>query len=232
MRKRKKLEEIAYRKREAKQKDIDKQLEIEKINRANHTYAKCQYIPNHAYLVKKKMPVHPDYRINKCGDLIIPLRNHLGTITAHQQIYAVMPKDEKDKKIHGKAGESFFLFKPECCEISDLDMLFVCEGVATGYAIYDAINECWDSINYGVVCAMSAGNIDPVVNKLSKEFSNKHFVAIQDMDVAGTKTKTFGFPIGFTQGQDAWDIWNEFGSHALANIIQDKLVALSNRAAA
>jgi len=183
----------------------------------------------HPYLEQKQALIRADFKIDfrhSCLQrmLVIPIYNIAGVLVAYQRIDA---DGSKKFKTGSQLSGAFYPIKPDTLHIADLDVIFLCEGYATGSSIYQSLNEELDAVNFGVLCCFSAANIDSVYDVLRNRFTKKSIIHIKDQDDAGNKSKVAGFTVGFAPGQDANDIACLFGLDTLANIIKSKLFDLT-----
>lgn len=135
-------------------------------------YTNCcsPYIPaDFPYLLKKHMkPVYGIKYFTITKQLVIPMLDTTGKLWSLQYI------DSTGKKQFAPRGRTKGCFFP-IGNIANSKTTIVCEGVATGISIYTATK-------IPTVAAMNAGNIDSVVNELSKAYSDKQIIIAGDND--------------------------------------------------
>jgi hypothetical protein len=174
----------------------------------------------HVYLNRKQGLMQPDFKIDFQGRLVIPMYSVINQLLGYQYI------DDNGNKLF-KTGTiskgAFYALKPIDCELKDLDLIFLAEGYCTASSIYQALNEEYDSINYGVLACFSAGNVEKVEDVIYSKIGRKRIIAIKDQDKAGINVKTKGFTVGFNQGHDANDIHCDFGLERLTDILIAKI---------
>jgi hypothetical protein len=179
----------------------------------------------HEYLKRKQSILQNDFKIDFQGRLVIPMYNIMNMLVGYQYIATDGSKLFKTGTI---AKGAFYAIKPVNCDIKDLDLIFLAEGYCTSSSIYQSLNEEYDSINYGVLACFSAGNIESVESAINTKIGRKSIIAIKDQDKAGIEVKTKGFTVGFNSGQDANDIYCEFGTNTLRDILIDKIRGFKN----
>lgn len=196
----------------------DRKNRLELVNKSFNQLTKKSI--THPYLERKKSKMMLDYKIDFQDRLVIPMYNMSNQLVGYQYI-----SDNGDKmfKSGSLCKSAFYPFKPESCEIKDLDLIFLCEGVMTGYSIYHALNEEFDSVNYGVLCCFSSGNVENIEKSIYSVIGNKSIIAIKDNDISGIKVKTKGFTVSFDKGGDANDVHVNYGLECLTTIIKTKL---------
>ena len=205
----------------------DRKFKLQEVNKA-FSVLKVSAV-THPYLEHKQALIRPDFIIDvrhSCLQkmLVIPIYNIAGVLVAYQRIDA---DGNKKFKTGSQLSGAFYPIKPYTLHIVDLDIIFLCEGYATGSSIYQALNDEYDAVNFGVLCCFSASNIDAVYDVLRSKFANKNIIHIKDQDDAGNKSKVAGFTVGFAPGQDANDIACQFGLDTLARIIKSRLFDLT-----
>lgn len=204
---------------EAWQKQFDEQDKISRIQLVNEFWTKIPTPTHtkhvHSYLTKKQVRWQHDFKIDWHGRLLILSYNIDKIITGAQYI------DDQGKKLWKTGSYPRNSFYPiiSNLEIKYCDIVFICEGYATGDSIYQALNDYLDSTNYCVLCAFSANNVDNVAKQVSDKFGQKKIIAIKDQDHTVQKIKTKGFIVHYKDGGDANDIHLEFGLDKLAEII-------------
>jgi putative DNA primase/helicase len=145
------------------------QLELyDKSAKDAETIFKTYQYGTHGYADKKGIKVADDCRV-KDDFLAIPLRDVNGKFWSFQKIF-----QDSTKRFFtgGRTKSNFYQFG----EIKQ--KVFICEGYATGYTIFEKENDC-------VICAMSAGNIPNVAKDLKEKYPTLEFVYMADRDEHG-----------------------------------------------
>lgn len=126
--------------------------------------------PNsHPYLEKKGITADPELRINRRGDLILPLRNADGQIRTFQRI---RPNSFKGLKKGGeKAGNYYLIGSPENGE----GTVIIAEGYATGRTINELTQ-------LPVVVAIDSNNLVAAAKSAQTAFPNANIVVAGDDD--------------------------------------------------
>lgn len=156
-------------------KEADQQREADEQERHKSAQQRAQIIlekgvpafADHAYLTKKRVGVLGDLVASKTGELLLPLRDHEGTLHSLQTI---TPNGEKRFLPGGRISGCFYVInvRTDCPVI-------ICEGYATGCTIFEATGWC-------VVCAMNAGNLKAVAQEFRKQFPDKPIIIAADND--------------------------------------------------
>ena len=218
-------EKQAYAKKRAEQEIKQRELEeierLERLNSVNKGYALTRQIKTtHAYLERKQMAFRQDYTFDMQQRLVIPVLNIHNHLAGYQYINDLGDKLFKSGSIL-KGG--FYPFKPYHCTIADLDLIFICEGVATADAVYQAMDDRLEAVNYGVIACFSAGNVRNIIADIVKQYGKKSIIGIADSDDAGIKaydkTGVKFLICGIQKGEDANDILVRFGKEKLAKLI-------------
>lgn len=151
---------------------------LERKNMYNSASQTAEYLVNnvftlnihHPYLSKKQVKAYGTYT-DKYGALIIPLKNIDGKIRSFQRIDINGNKSFlKNSEVKG----NFFKFGKTG------DVAFVCEGYATGASLYEATG-------IETYSAMSANNIEYVVDALKNAFEDLEIIIAGDADENGKK---------------------------------------------
>lgn len=134
-----------------KAKELEKKRETaaERAGAEVQSYAEAS--EQHPYLLRKQVQPH-GIKIDRAGNLVIPVINQDGEIMTHQTIYS----DGTKKFLSGGAkSEGFFEIR------GNRKVVFIAEGFATGASIHEATG-------YTVLVAFDCGNL-PKVAKIAKE---------------------------------------------------------------
>ena len=210
--------------REELQRKIDEQDRVERMQRVAEGFAGTRQAKQHDYLKRKQINMRGDFRFDWQDRLVVPIHNIMGQLTGYQYI------DSQGIKLF-KSGSlpigGFYKFMPDNCSLKDLDLIFVCEGMATAASVYQALNEHLDAVNYGVIATFSDGNVKHIVNSIRQHVGKKAMVGIMDNDKAGIKAfsdiNIKKFIVHFLEGSDANDVYCNFGADALAELILTEL---------
>ncbi len=210
--------EAKRRVRDEEMKKIQAEEYAERIKKVSSYYGDLspRNVDGHPYLRNKQALPRDDMKFDYAGRLIIPMYDINSQLVGYQYI------DDSGIKINGTGSIKKGAFYPIIFDggtIADLDVIFLCEGYSTGSSVYQALNEEWDAINYGVLCCFGAGNIDVVAKDIVSKYGNKDMVAIKDQDKAGNDVKVVGFTVGFDSGSDANDIHVKYGLDKLTEIL-------------
>jgi len=132
--------------------DLMKQEAAEKATEAADTYSPAN--PNHPYLVAKG--IKPHKALQNGDELIIPIQDIQGNIKTYQRI---LPDGQK-RLLSGGSKKGHFHQIGELTEI-----LYVCEGFATGASIHEATGGC-------VFVAIDCNNLASVSTALRSVYSS------------------------------------------------------------
>jgi phage/plasmid primase-like uncharacterized protein len=122
---------------------------------------------DHPYLTRKRVGVLGDMVASHSGELLLPLRDHEGTLHSLQTITA---DGEKRFLPGGKVQGCFYVINHRLdCPV------IICEGYATGATIFEATGWC-------VVAAMNSGNLKNVAELFRKAFPDKPIIIAADND--------------------------------------------------
>ena len=135
---------------------------------------------NHPYLLTKQVGPH---KLRQLGcDLLVPLRDWFGVIWNVQHIDPVGQKRFRRGRAKGLFSCIGVLNEPS--------KLIICEGWATGATLYQYYK-------VPILCAMNAGNLEPVAYQASFQFRDAEITIAADND-----TNTAGNP-GLTKAIEA-----------------------------
>lgn len=148
------------------------EIQNEAALKAADLYNSASIIKNHPYLDKKGIKCPLGIK-SKDDYLIVPITNEDMKIISTQKIY---PDGFKKNQTGGKMKGGFFLIE------GATDKFCVCEGVATGQSIFEAIGA-------SVFCAMSASNIYEVAGIAKKKYPNSIGIICAD-DNSANKVNT------------------------------------------
>jgi len=161
-----------------KAKEEQKAKEIKLINQVNN-YIEAQEVTKETkirgYFESKQTADILYYingaRISKNGNIFIPLVDTNGDAGGYQII------NENHKIIYGNLKENFTV-------IGDFSAkrIYFCEGIATGLSIYKALLKEGKLKKVCVVCAINAGNLEPVQRSIRKIYKTKNFIFCADND--------------------------------------------------
>lgn len=163
-----------------KAKALDEKREIAAERAGSEVQSYAEASDQHPYLLRKQVKPH-GIKIDRAGNLVIPVISQDGEIMTHQTIYS----DGTKKFMNGGAkSEGFFEIR------GNRKVVFVAEGFATGASIHEATG-------YTVMVAFDCGNI-PKVAKVAKEL----FVGAKIIIGADNDQFTDGNP-GLAKGRAA-----------------------------
>lgn len=138
---------------------------------------------SHSYLKRKGIEPGP-CRLTTRGRIILPIKN-----ASTRKFMAVQYIWPDGTKRYSKGAEK----KGGCCELGELDcadIVYICEGFATGQTIYQVTDEA-------VAVALDCENLMPVALAIRKRFPDADIVLAADND-----TQTAGNP-GMAKAVDA-----------------------------
>lgn len=132
---------------------------------------------SHDYLSKKqinswlKCSQIEKLRVDKFGNLIVPIRNIYNELMGFQRISANgIKRFAKGSQKYG----NFYLLISEGLTIADCDYLFIGEGVANAITAYLMLQSCLGDDVYACMVAFDVGNIKPVFENVAKHYLSKH----------------------------------------------------------
>lgn len=128
----------------------------------------------HAYLLKKRILPH-NARILS-GDLLIALWNERREISTLQ---FVDPQGDKRFLVGGKKAGAFAVIGKHD---APHNRILICEGFATGASLFE-------DTGHFVVCAMDAGNLEPVARAIRRLFTVAPITICGDNDLTGVGQK-------------------------------------------
>lgn len=121
----------------------------------------------HPYLVRKQVNPDSGIRVHPAtGNILIPLYDENGILWSVQRI---SPEGEKKINHCGKLTGNFYMIGGE------RDVVYICEGYATAQTVAMATGKT-------AVMAISAGNLAPVGEKISKMFPTSNLIFAADND--------------------------------------------------
>ncbi len=149
----------------------EEEIKKEQIKRAEALWTSAPTTLTHPYLSIKH--IRPDNL--KCFNelLLIPLYNITGQFQSLQRIAS----DGTKRFFTGIPVRGLMHI---IGNIDPSEEIFICEGFATGYSIYEATGQ-------PTICAMSAGNIITIAQMLKNKYPNKILKLAADNDEAGLK---------------------------------------------
>lgn len=168
---------------------VDARMEEEHKKNADRineefTHSKFAY-DEHPYLLKKGVRNHY-LRIDKMGNLLIPMRDIDGKLWSVQRIRkdgskqfgTIRTKEEKANGISPKTRKkgTFALVGSKNIESTRGDYLVIAEGYATAATIFEATN-------IPTVVAFDAGNLMDVAIAIKKKFPGKKIIFAADNDI-------------------------------------------------
>jgi len=124
----------------------------------------------HPYLLRKRVKPH-GVRLGQHGRLIVPLYTETGKLMNLQFI------DAGGEKRFLAGGKKRDCFSP-IGNGRDIDRLLICEGLATGVSLHEALDVF-------VMAAMDAGNLEPVARLARRLYPTAEIVIAGDNDESG-----------------------------------------------
>lgn len=204
--------------------EITAQRHQQAIASVNAIVGKCEMKP-HPYLNGKGFPERPALvGHGKCGDewLVVPVFSDPSTIVSAQYISA-----DGTKRFHpgGRIGGCYHSLRSS----NRPSEIWLCEGLATGLSIRDALMRRHLNQQSEVRVCFSAGNLAAV----GRSITGKRIFAVADHDTAGIdNANAIGCDVWYPpqSGTDANDYANQAGVDALANQLRAfRLTARYNR---
>lgn len=164
----KELQQLKERAAKARQDAIAEQAKAhEEISiQANSIWNAARHVKEHPYLSKKKVLSHGLKEYQK--SLVVPLFDVEGKLWSLQFIFS----DGRKRFLSGgkKKGGHFVLGT-----LDDAQRAFICEGYATGAAIY----EC---TNIPTIVAFDSGNLNPVAQEIRNKYPKIKIAICADND--------------------------------------------------
>jgi hypothetical protein len=131
------------------------------------TYMEKDATFNHPYIEKKRVVPYYAYQYKNC--LSLPIHKIDGQIISLQLIY---PNGFK-RFMEDLSPKDGFVYLGE--KITDNDIIWICEGYATGCSIYEAVGP-------HVICALSAHNLVSVAKQFRKAYPKQKIIICADND--------------------------------------------------
>ena len=181
----------------------------------NAICGKCEMRP-HPYLQNKGFPERPALvGQGKSGDdwIVVPVFADSTTIVSAQYISA-----DGTKRFHpgGRIGGCYHSLRSSARPSE----IWLCEGLATGLSIRDALTRRHLDRQSEVRVCFSAGNLAAV----GRGITSRRVFAVADNDAAGiANANKIGCPVWYPpeSGSDANDFANQVGVDALASLLRD-----------
>lgn len=137
----------------------------------------------HPYLLKKQITPSEDIKLDKYGNLLIPLRDENGKLFSLQRITAsgdkfigaIRSKEQKEQGISLPARKKgcFYTNKP----LNEHSEFLLCEGYATARSLELVLNK-------PVIMAVDALNLGNVATLLNEKYPTKQITIYADNDIA------------------------------------------------
>lgn len=198
----------AYQKKEYFEKLRKEQEEIEAKETAEKQLFLADYwasadtvieLQPNDYFIHKRIDVRYDFKIDGTTALI-PMYQIDGTIKGIQAISSNFKWFVK-----GSAPtNSFYPIRGET-RLADCDIVYVVEGYATGYSLYELLNSYHDAIDYQVLVCFSSGNLLNIINLIKSKYPTKSIIGCADNDYPGKKAMQ-NIPHFWFDGADRWDV--------------------------
>ena len=206
-------EKAEIRQMEEKRKAAEEKFRAERLQEELAQYNSSPLATSdHPYLVKKGIFARPDMKLDKKGNILVPMYNENGEIQDIQYIFPEPDEDKKTKKFAWKLDPKGAFYPIP----GDYKNTFLCEGVATGISIHEATGAT-------VICAMSADNLVRVAEYYPRA------IIIADNDVSGTgeeaakKCERNNYYLIPNVGMDANDYATAFGVQGLTALLSPLL---------
>jgi len=154
----------------AKQKSIKTTRALLKA-KAIFSHPKCKEASlDHPYIIKKRIVPYYGYQLRSY--ILLPIHSISGDLISIQYIKSNFYHTKKFKShLPIKGG---FIFLGENID-PEKDILWICEGWATGCSIYEAVGK-------HVICALMASNIETVAYQFRKSYPKIRMVICADND--------------------------------------------------
>lgn len=202
---------------------------------------------NHDYLQRKKIDLNSmDFggllQKDIHNNLVIPMFSKDRQVVGYQMIDK---EGNKTFKSGSTLKESFFVIKPTGTTLLDMDIIFICEGFATGASVYMAMNEL--ECNYCVVLAFNSNNLPNVSSVIKSQVQNKNIYVVADNDINLVEVKDHVIKVWRNPGVeeaikcnlpviipskdvgDANDVHVNLGIEELSNQINNQMTMISNQ---
>ena len=164
----------------------EQELELKYLQTADRLCAEYQaakQVENHPYLTKKEIGAGQDIKLDKNGNLLIPLQDENGKLWSVQRITqkgdkfigAIRTTEEKEQNLEFPAKKKgcFYTSKP----LDDQDEFIICEGFATAKTLEDELKKA-------TIMAVDAGNLLFVAEKIHNLYPDKPISIYADNDIA------------------------------------------------
>ena len=169
------LSKVEQEQKRAEIKKLQEQNEQQRIelqnqakNHAQEVIAKASKSGDSAYLKKKNLIQDGGVFFGSGGELIIPIYDIEGEFVSTQTIFQ---DGRKQFLKHGKTKGCFY----EIGKIQNAKEVYICEGYATGLTVHNITKK-------PVIVCFYAGNISPVLENLTKKYSQINFIIAGDND--------------------------------------------------
>lgn len=162
---------LAQKEKERKWKEcreycVNEWEKAQKLNEGTHPYLDKKSV---ATIARRVDCFRTRENLVKEIDLLIPMQDIKGEFWGYQTIH-----QNGDKQFSmGQRLDSLFLF----INGNDISRIYICEGVATGLSISEALNQ-----KFVVVCAFSASNMIKVADALRRKYEKSSLVVCADND--------------------------------------------------
>ena len=164
------VERVRYE-QEAEQRKIQR----EAITNAKKLYEQANSASlKHEYIKRKGIIDISDFRLGEKGELLIPLFD--AKTQEFRSVQKIYPDGAKRFFKDAKTGGACYTFRPEK---TNERLHFICEGIATGAAIFGIISKQWQ-----VTCAMYCHNLLDVTKALREKYPRTTFIVCADNDLS------------------------------------------------
>ncbi len=172
------------------------------------------------YFTRKKIKTQPDFKVDRVIALI-PMYQLDGSIKGVQAISS----DFKWFIRGSQPTNSFYPIRGEC-KLNDCDVVYLVEGYATGYSLYQLLDKYHDSVTFQVIVCFSSNNITNIINQIKAKYPNKAIVGCADNDYPSKKAMQ-QIPHFWFDGADRYDANDAFCENEI-NALDQLTVKLHN----
>lgn len=158
----------------------------------------CIELQPNGYFIRKQIQTRSDFKIDNRA-VLIPMYQIDGTVKGIQAI-----TDDFKWFIKGsQPKDSFYPIRGEV-KLSDCDVVYLVEGYATGYSLYDLLGNYHDGATFQVLVCFSASNVVNIINLAKNKYPNKVIIGCADNDYPSKKAMQ-NIPHFWFEGADRWD---------------------------
>lgn len=183
----------------------------------------CTELQPNDYFKRKQIETRNDFRIDRQA-VLIPMYAITGAVVGVQAI----TNDFKWFVKGSQPKEAFYPIRGED-KLADCDVVYLVEGYATGYSLYDLLCNYHDGATFQVLVCFSASNITNVIHLIKNKYPSKSIIGCADNDYPSKKAMQ-NIPYFWFAGADRWDAndaWNKSQYNALEELLE-KFYKLNN----